>query len=62
MISFVQVLENLVDVRGIKCTYKEGDRISFSGKKEEIMNSVQDSVLVKVHFSPSSLNFFQLNP
>jgi len=35
MISFVQVLTTLVDVRCIKCTCKGGDWTSFSGKKEK---------------------------
>jgi hypothetical protein len=35
VISFVQVLTNLVDVRCIKCTCKGGNWTSFSGKKEE---------------------------
>jgi hypothetical protein len=35
VISFVQVLANLVDVRCIKCTCKGGDWTSFSRKKEE---------------------------
>jgi len=41
VISFVQGLANLVDVRYIKCTCKGGDMTSFSGKIKKIMNSDQ---------------------
>jgi hypothetical protein len=41
---------------------KEVTGPDFPEKKKKIMNSVQDSVLAKVHFSPSSFNGFQLNP
>jgi hypothetical protein len=40
---------------------KEVTEPVFPGKKKKIMNSVQDSILAKIHFSPSSFNFFQLN-
>jgi hypothetical protein len=41
---------------------KEVTEPVFPEKKKKIMNSVQDSVLAKVHFSPSSFNCFPLNP
>jgi len=41
VISFVQVLTNLVDVRCIKCTCKGGDWTSFFRKIRKIMNSDQ---------------------
>jgi hypothetical protein len=40
---------------------KEVTEPVFPRKKKKIMNSVQDFVLAKVHFSPSVFNFFQLN-
>jgi hypothetical protein len=40
---------------------KEVTEPVFQGKKKKIMNSVQDSVLAKVYFRPSSFKCFQLN-
>jgi len=63
----MQVWLNFMDVRCIKCTCKEGDWTSFSGKiKKKVtrpvfLNSTKVLILAKVHFSPSSFNFFQLN-
>ena len=41
---------------------KEVTEPVFPGNKKKIMNTVQDCVLAKVHFSPSAFNCFQLNP
>jgi hypothetical protein len=41
VISFVQVLANLVKVKCIKCTCKGGDWTRFSRKNRKIMNSDQ---------------------
>jgi len=59
VISFVQVLANLVDVRYIKCSCNVGNRTSYFREIKK-MNSTR-IFLAKVHFSPSSFNCFQLN-
>jgi len=56
MISFVQVLANLVDVRYIKCSCKIGNLSSYFRDLKKNMNSTKVLILAKVHFSPPSLN------
>ena len=43
MITFVQVLLNLVDFRYIKCTCKGGNQTSFSEEKNEEDNEQYQS-------------------
>jgi hypothetical protein len=61
VISFVQVVANLVDVRYIKWSCKVSNRTSYFRELKKKMNSTRTLFLAKVHFSPSSFNCFQLN-
>jgi hypothetical protein len=74
VISFVQVLANLVDIRYIKCSCKVGNRTRFAGKKmKKIMNSDQTTrrlILLffflmkrrRFRFELGILTYFQFSP
>jgi len=57
----VHVWLNLVEVRCIKCTCKVGNLSSYFRDLKKKMNSTKVLILAKVHFSPPSLNYYQLN-
>jgi hypothetical protein len=56
VISFVQVLANLVDVKYIKCIYKVGNLSCYFRDLKKKMNSTKVLILTKVHFNPPFLN------
>jgi len=57
----VHVWLNFVDVRCIKRTFQVGNLNSYFRDLKKKMNSTKVLILAKVHFSPPSLNGFQLN-